>query len=95
MLIHKRIITDVYKLINNPTKIWHSCRGEILTVELQYNQPVVYYTNEPMADQEFFSYIMAVETGKEFPYVGAKEPKYLRTLMFDDGKYVLHFYTNT
>jgi len=94
VVICKQIILNSYELLLQPKKIWHFHDGKILTVELQYNNVVVYYTNDTNADQEFFSYIMAVETGKEIPYINGKKTKYLRTLMFDNGAYVLHFYTN-
>lgn len=94
MNIYKQVISNVYEIINNPKKIYHSCWGKILTVEKQYGNVVVYFETNPTGDQEFFSYIMAVETGKEIPYIAGKEAKYIRTLMFENEKYVLHFYTN-
>lgn len=94
MVIHKQVIENIFGIVGIPRKIYHSCWGRVLTVELQYGKLVVYYETEPEADQEFPSYLVAVETGKEIPQPLGKEPKYIRTLMFENNSYVLHFYTD-
>lgn len=92
MIVKSTAISDPQTLSTKPMKVWHSCWGKILTVEMVYSMPFVYYQTEQYADQEFYSLLAAVPNGVELPNLRSAEPKYIRTIVFD--QYTLHFYTN-
>lgn len=69
------------------TPIYTDIQGELLTIERQRNSIVAYFD----ADTEYYHkyLIYFVETGKQ---VDVQDTKYLKTLMLNDGDYVIHVF---
>ena len=69
------------------TAIYTDLQGELLTIEEQRGEVVVYFNANSETYHKYYIYL--VETGKE-AYV--KDGKYLKTLMLANGDYVLHVF---
>lgn len=67
--------------------IYTSFQGELLTIEEQNDRLVMYFD----ANSEYYHKynIYLVETGKN---VNVYNAKYLKTIMYLDGNYVMHVY---
>lgn len=67
--------------------IYTSLQGELLSVEQQQDHIVAYFNNNCKHYHRYNIYM--VETGKD---VDVGNAKYLKTIMFLDGNYVVHIY---
>ena len=76
-----------YLHIKPNTPIYTALQGELITVEDQQNHIVAYFDANSQYYHRYNIYM--VETGKE---VDVGNAKYLKTIMFLDGNYVVHIY---
>lgn len=76
-----------YLPIQPNTPIYTALQGELINVEEQGNHLVVYFNAKSQYYHKYNIYL--VETGKT---VDVNNAKYLKTIMFLDGNYVLHVY---
>lgn len=69
------------------TPIYTGFQGNLLTIEKQRSSLVAYFD----ADTEYYHkyLIYFIETGKR---VDVQDTKYLKTLMLNDGDYVIHVF---
>ena len=83
MLIHKLQLNAV---TYEQTRVI-STDAKILSIKIQYGEPVVYYaTKDPAVKTEKRFY--AVMTGA----ATKPEAEFIDTLIFDDGDFVVHFF---
>ena len=76
-----------YLPIKPNTPIYTALQGELITVEEQQNHIVAYFDANSQYYHRYNIYM--VETGKD---VDVGDAKYLKTIMFLDGNYVVHIY---
>ena len=82
MKVYKKYL----QLVPNAS-IYTDLQGKLLTIEKQKNSIVAYFD----ADTEYYHkyLIYCVETGKQ---VDVQDTEYLKTLMLNDGDYVIHIF---
>ena len=76
-----------YLRIAPNTPIYTDIQGELLTIERQRCSLVAYFDADCPVYHKYLIYF--VETGKQ---VDVQDTKYLKTLMLNDGDYVLHVF---
>lgn len=76
-----------YLPIKPNTPIYTALQGELISVEQQQNHLVAYFNANSQYYHKYNIYL--IETGKD---VDANNAKYLKTIMFLDGNYVIHVY---
>jgi len=77
----------IYKYtLDTVTKLEVSKYHQILSLQAQFNQPVIWIDSDPRQEQTTIT-ITAAQTGSESP-----GGIYLGTIQLDDDTYVLHFY---
>lgn len=67
--------------------VYTDIQGELLTIEEQRNSIVAYFNAETPVYHKYLIYL--IETGK---HIDIEDAKYLKTLMLDNGDYVLHVF---
>lgn len=76
-----------YIPIRTNTPIYTALQGELISVEEQQNHIVAYFNANSQYYHKYNIYL--VETGKD---VDVGNAKYLKTIMFLEGNYVIHIY---
>ena len=76
-----------YLPIKPNAPIYTALQGELLSVEQQQNHLVAYFNANSKYYHKYNIYL--IETGKD---VDINNAKYLKTIMFLEGNYVLHIF---
>jgi hypothetical protein len=86
----KEIFMKIYKQyipITPNLPIYTDIQGELLTIEQQGSSVVAYFNADSKTYHKYLIYM--IETGVE---INAADAFYIKTLMLDNGNYVLHLF---
>ena len=81
-----KVYKEYLRFIPN-TPIYTDVQGELLTIEKQKDRIVAYFDADAPYYHKYLIYF--VQTGQQ---VDVQDTKYLKTLMFKDGDYVIHIF---